>query len=247
MPATSRSSSAPFGVAWMRHTSTEASRRSEDDSFGRPASAAVSSPDGTGAQRFDLGPQFIRARALPLHRVLLRPAQATLQPQPRRVRTPILAEQRGRRRQPKNDVNRNGAASRSNVDALAPAAAPPSTNAPNRSRGSLADSSSIAASIRLLLERDRQPGHRSPPRDGTLQRPNKAPLDHSTETVRQSPCAVARFSRVSAMASPAACAAECPVTADRKSARWSAYRLESTAALTVAVRGMSRRSAISPK
>jgi hypothetical protein len=70
---------------------------------------------------------------------------------------------------------------------------------------------------------------------------------HLTETLGQSPCAVARFSRVSTMASPAACAAECPVTADRKSARCNAYRFESTAALTVAVRGTSRKSAISPK
>src|SRR2546421_2573791 len=59
--------------------------------------------------------------------------------------------------------------------------------------------------------------------------------------VRRSP------SRASTTAFPAACAAECPVTAARKSARRSAYSRESTVAVTVAVRGTSRSNAISPK
>ena len=56
-----------------------------------------------------------------------------------------------------------------------------------------------------------------------------------------------RARRASATFFPAAWAVECPVTAARNASRCRAYSWESTVALTVAVRGTSRRSAISPK
>jgi hypothetical protein len=53
--------------------------------------------------------------------------------------------------------------------------------------------------------------------------------------------------RAPATCCPAAWAAECPVTVARNASRWRAYSWESTVAVTVAVRGTSRSSAISPK
>jgi hypothetical protein len=68
----------------------------------------------------------------------------------------------------------------------------------------------------------------------------RGPLpDARREKPYQAPCVWDRVSRLSTIDSPAERAAEWPVTADRKSSRRRAYSLESTAAVTVAVRGTS--------